>query len=356
MRNYMLLCEYIITDLGELVQEVLDTEKILILFDEFVPEGLAEFSALHEKAELRGDVTVGDRFSFDEQQYVVTAIGDYANSTLYELGHACLVFDASTEASMPGNIHLAPAKAPSVHRSMRVRIEREKIEGKMQNYSFIDLSQTLSMNMPQTSALPRLGMWWCSRHEWDDPINCQQLIISEHHGTNVDAPKHAVLEGLTIDELPVDAFSGPACVLDFSSKAHDSEITSDDIREAEAALPESIEAGDIVLLRTGFDERNMGRTPRQYSQLRGRPTLSLEAARYLASKKVKAVGVDTVSPDVSGSDLPIHRFLLGEGILIIECLTHLDELPVEKCLFIALPLKIEGGSGSPVRAIALVRG
>lgn len=218
----------------------------------------------------------------------------------------------------------------------------------------IDLSRTLRQGEPETSALPRFAAWWYARQDWGDAVNFQAMLVSEHTGTNVDAPRHILAEGETVDQLPVDAFFGPAVVLDLRHLEPLAEITPQVLGAVEAAASVEIRSGDIVLLMTKHDERHWEHRPKGYAKLKDRPALTVEAAEYLAAKGVKAIGVDTVSPDVSGSPLPVHRHLLGQGVLIIEALSDLDQIPAGRFLFVALPLKIQGGSGSPVRAVAVV--
>ncbi len=150
------------------------------------------------------------------------------------------------------------------------------------------------------------------------------LKFGEHTGTHVDAPAHFIPGGKTVDEMPLESFIGEGIVLD--------------LREGEGLvsleeLPEGGFMGRIVLLLTGGRE------------------LSPEAALFIAAEGVKAVGTDAMS---IGDDA-VHRILLSEEIPIFENLTNLDVLLGREFTFIAFPLRIEGGSGSPVRAVAVVR-
>jgi kynurenine formamidase len=155
------------------------------------------------------------------------------------------------------------------------------------------------------------------------------------------------------ERLPLDAFFGPAVILDITHLEPLAEITPQVFEAAQAASPSQVREGDILLLMTKYDERHWEERPKGYAKLKNRPALTLEVAEHIAARGVKAVGVDTVSPDVSGSPLPVHHYLLERGILIIEALSNLDKVPPGRFLFVALPLKIHGGSGSPVRAVAI---
>jgi len=112
--------------------------------------------------------------------------------------------------------------------------------------------------------------------------------------------------------------------------------------------------GDIVLFN--FDwSAHWGLRPNGAQYLRDWPGVAMDAAEYLIEKSVAAIGVDTISPDTHEAmrTNPIHPLVLEKQVLIIENLTNLDQLP-DFFLFVALPLKIKGGSGSPVRAVAFV--
>jgi len=224
----------------------------------------------------------------------------------------------------------------------------------MNSFKVIDLSRTFELGMPQPLSLPRFGIWTCSRKKWGDQVNCNALMLAEHVGTNCDAPFHALENGKKIDELEVDAFVGNGIKFDFFKKEENSVISEFDIKEQERDLGINIEKNDIVLLRTGFDDKYWGNNPLIAKKLKNRPSLGLDAAQYFVSKKIKAVGMDTGSPDVTGTNLPVHQILLSNNILIIETLTNLAVLPTRGFFFVALPLKIKGGSGSPVRAAAII--
>jgi kynurenine formamidase len=117
----------------------------------------------------------------------------------------------------------------------------------------------------------------------------------------------------------------------------------------------AIERDDIVLLQTQWEHR-WSLIPDGFDYLRGWPGLTGEAAEYLRDKAVKAVGIDCISidpADKSGPDLPAHYELLTAGVLVMENLCNLAEVP-QSSYFMALPLRLTGATGSPIRAISLV--
>jgi arylformamidase len=223
------------------------------------------------------------------------------------------------------------------------------------SFRIVDLSHWLEPGMPMTKSLPRFALWWHSEHSWGDKVSLQAMLITEHTGSNVDAPRHVHPDGETFDEIPLDKFIGSAVVLDLRDQEPSSAITVEDLKASEAKSTTEIRPGDIVLLMTGFDDRGWELNPNLYdTYLKKRPTLSMEAAEYLVSKSIKGLGSDTHGPDASGSQLPLHKYILGEGVLLFEALTNLTAIGVDRCLFLGFPLKIRAATGSPIRAIAMV--
>lgn len=223
----------------------------------------------------------------------------------------------------------------------------------MKGYKVTDLSHPVEVGMPTPGALPRTGIWDCCRLEWGDQVNCQALLIAEHAGTNCDAPYHVMDDGETLDQMPVDAFMGPAIRVDMRHVPEKGVITKQELQAWEEKSGISIQQGDIVVLWTGFEDKYWKPKPTVAKVLKQRPSLGLDAAQYLVDKKIAAIGMDAGSPDVTGTDLPVHRLLLGSGVLIIESLANLDQIPDAKFAFIALPLNIKKGSGCPARAVAV---
>ncbi len=220
--------------------------------------------------------------------------------------------------------------------------------------TIIDLSRTLETDMPQSAALPRFEIAPYMAKAAGARVNCNILSLAEHMGTHCDAPFHIFSDGQSIDQLTVDAFVGNGVVLNFTHMTGKSVISAVDLERQEKVQNIQLETGDIVLIHTGFDDRHWTAGSRITEKIKDRPTLGLDAAEFMNSRGIKAVGLDTGSPDISGTELPVHQHLLKHQILIIESLTNLDLLPDTGFLFVALPLKIKGGSGSPVRAVAII--
>ena len=189
---------------------------------------------------------------------------------------------------------------------------------------------------------------------------------SEHGGTHLDAPIHFAEGKHTTDQIPLDQLIGPAVVLDVVAHAD----ADADYRLDVAALEEwershgRIPDGRIVLVRTGWSSRwpdkarylGTAKTgPAGVAELHF-PGIDSAAARWLAEeRRVKAVGIDTPSIDYGQSQTyDTHRILMGRNIPAFENVTNLERLPASGAFVVALPMKIKGGSGGPLRIVALV--
>ena len=189
---------------------------------------------------------------------------------------------------------------------------------------------------------------------------------AEHGGTHIDAPVHFAKGRRSVEAIPLDDLVGPACVIDVATAAMadaDYQVTVADFEAWEnqhGALP----AGAIVLLRTGYGAfwpdaaRYLGtaeRGPEAVSELHF-PGLHPDAARWLVDERhLDAIGIDTPSIDFGQSRLfESHRILFERNVPAFENVANLDRLPAAGAWVIALPMKIRGGSGGPLRIVALL--
>lgn len=190
------------------------------------------------------------------------------------------------------------------------------------------------------------------------------LCTPEHGGTHLDAPVHFAQGKLSAEQIPLDRLMGPAVVLDVSARAAadaDYRLSAADVQAWESRHG-AIPAGSIVLLRTGWSahwpdaKRYLGDdTPGDASRLHF-PGYGADAARLLVEGRRAAVlGVDTASLDHGPSrDFIVHQIANGANVPGLENLTSLGELPETGATVIALPMKIAGGSGGPLRAVAVL--
>jgi len=186
----------------------------------------------------------------------------------------------------------------------------------------IDLSHSLSESTPVYPDDPPVSLkLWAVIDR--DGYYMNVLKMGEHSGTHVDAPAHFIPGGKTIDEMPLEKFIGDGIVLDV--RGGDGPVRLDKI-------PDGGYFGKVVLFLTG-----------------GRG-LSPEVALFLVAEGARAVGTDAMS---IGDDA-VHKILLSAEVPVFENLANLEFLLGVEFTFVALPLRIEGGSGSPVRAVAIV--
>ncbi|MFY0628941.1 MAG: cyclase family protein [Flavobacteriaceae bacterium] len=190
---------------------------------------------------------------------------------------------------------------------------------------------------------------------------------AEHGGTHIDAPIHFAEGAKTVDQIPLKNLIGSAIKVDVSANAlnnPDYLVTVDDLKAWEEKHSMQIPEGSIVLLQTGFSTyypnkvKYMGTDERgeQAVELLHFPGLSPEAASWITeNRKIHSIGIDTPSIDYGQSTLfKSHVILLSKNIPAFENLTNLELLPEKGFTIIALPMKIKGGSGSPLRIVALL--
>jgi kynurenine formamidase len=190
------------------------------------------------------------------------------------------------------------------------------------------------------------------------------VCTPEHGGTHLDAPIHFAEGKRTAEQIPLEQLIAPAVVLDVTNSAAanaDYRLTADDVRRWESQHG-TIAAGTIVLLRTGWGARWPRRkayfgddTPGATDDLHF-PSYGEDAARLLVEeRRVAALGVDTASIDYGQSkDFVVHRVANGANVPGFENVAHLERLPARGALVIALPMKIAGGSGGPLRIVAAI--
>jgi kynurenine formamidase len=238
----------------------------------------------------------------------------------------------------------------------------------------VDLTQPLGPDTPVIdlppvfAASPGLSIETISRYDEKGPAWYWNTIrLGEHTGTHFDAPAHWItgrdLPDNTTDRIPVRRFIGPACVLDCSAEAAadpDFLLTPEHVRAWEAQHGQ-IPPGAWLLLRTDWCKRE-GREAFLNIDEGGShtPGFHPDCMRFLAQERdILGVGVETVGTDAGqagGFDpmFPAHNMMQGSGRFGLASLTNLDRLPSAGAIVIAAPLKIVGGSGSPLRVLALV--
>ena len=227
----------------------------------------------------------------------------------------------------------------------------------------IDLSLTVEDNMPAHKMFQSPIYLKALTHDStlpfglgvpEDPMTFQTNYIGmlDHVGTHVDAFLHVNPKGLSVDQMPLDLFMGKAVCLDLRHIADLEDITADHMTAAEAACGVKVD-GHIVLLCTGFHARNWGD---RKQIVWGNPGLTVGATQWLFDRGSRMHGVEGPSTDKPSDNLfAQHRLCRDLGISHFEWLVNLEALVgQEQFEFIGLPIKFKGGSGSPVRAVAII--
>lgn len=210
----------------------------------------------------------------------------------------------------------------------------------------IDLTQTIRYDMHTFESYPKpLTIPWAKMdiHGYESEL----IFMSAHTGTHMDAPYHFYQKGKRIHEIPVATFVADAFLLKLRKKTKEY-ITKNDVVNFDKKL--RIGKGNAVIFSTGWEDHT-----NKKDYLSGNPGLSKEAAEYLVSKKVSMIGIDSANIDhPDAKDFTAHNILLPKDVLIIENLCNLKRINRTRFKLVVLPLKIEGATGSPVRAIALL--
>ncbi len=228
----------------------------------------------------------------------------------------------------------------------------------LNHYDIIDLTHNMYHRMPG----------WPGHSEFTledlkilniDGYAVKKLSVNTHHGTHMDVEAHMVENGRTLDTYQLGSFIGRAIVIDVSDSDPASPIKLSKIKEHDRLFGKD----DIILLYTGWN-RLRGNTIKYLFEW---PYVDIDLAKYLAEKQIRMVGTDGLSiggwggavvthkmvTDTAGE---VHQILLKKGIIILEEMANLDKVldsrKFAEIFFMALPLKIDGADGSPVRAIA----
>ena len=210
----------------------------------------------------------------------------------------------------------------------------------------IDLTLTISEKIPTFPGSPQPNFInWESIEK--DGYNLELLFLSTHTGTHIDAPYHFLKKGQKIHQIVTRRLVTEAILIKIRKGANQS-ITKDDIQKFERKYGK-IDDGSTVIFHTGW-QKNL----KKESYFLRNPGLAVSAAKYLASKKINLVGIDSPSIDLGkDSKFSVHHILAKSGILIVENLTNLEKINSEMFHLIVAPLKLKNATGSPVRAMAL---
>ena len=238
----------------------------------------------------------------------------------------------------------------------------------------IDLTQTLTPEFPQIALPPEMGQCWPFRIEEVSKYDergpgwyWNNFSCGEHTGTHFDAPIHWIsgrdLPRNATDSIPPERFIGPACVLDCS---RESASDPDFLLTKKKLVAWEKQHGRIpprawVLMRTDWSKRADPVAYQNYDETgQHTPGPDVDAVKFLVEERdILGFGTESIGTDAGQAQhfrppYPCHYFMHGAGRYGLQCLANLDQLPATGAVVIAAPLKIRNGSGSPLRAIALV--
>jgi len=206
--------------------------------------------------------------------------------------------------------------------------------------TFIDLSHEIHESMP---VYPGMSQPIFEKSIQVKTHGYAETLISllSHTGTHIDAPAHMHESGKTLGSYEINSFIGKARMIDVQGK------TDIDLNTIQSVANQILDI-DFIIFWTGWSNFWDSET-----YFKGFPTLSPEAAKWIANTGIKGIGLDCISADIAEStNFPVHQALFSNNKLIVENLMNLDKLPQEIFMFSCLPLKYKQADGSPVRAIA----
>lgn len=237
----------------------------------------------------------------------------------------------------------------------------EILDKYLKGSKIVDLSPTLERGMPKFPTHPAIVIDQTVTHERDG-YYCQTLNMGEHSGAHVDCPAHIIpsMMDKTMETYPANMLFGPAIKYDLYKvgAAAGDRVTKADILHLEKEMQDAAKEGDIVLLNFGWMQY-WSCDSRWKDYAMGEPGLSEDAVALFAERKVKAVGSDTIAcdtPMIDGKEdfsYGHKKYWLPNEIFIMEMIANMNQLPT-RSYFMAIPLKIQNGSGSPIRPFAIV--
>ena len=225
----------------------------------------------------------------------------------------------------------------------------------MDSYKFIDLTYSIYKDMPSWNG--RCGFSSEIKMDYDEGVRVMLYKCHAGIGTHMDSPSHFFEGAANIADVPVEDLIVPACIIDVSSKAHaDYMIITKDIIDFEKQhgnIPER----SLVVGYTGCGKRwpdvRAYRNPDETGHMHF-PGFAADTAELLLERRCVGIGIDTLSPDGSNMEFPVHQHILGAGKYILENVANLELMPKVGAYIIALPIKVKEGTEAAIRAIGLV--
>jgi arylformamidase len=205
----------------------------------------------------------------------------------------------------------------------------------------VDLSHDITHQMSVFPADPAVGV--LRHHDYQNGYFVSQVIFGTHTGTHIDVPIHKIKGGKSVDEVPIDRFVLKAYVMDLTCLEPLEEIKLSHLEP----FAEKVKGTKAVIIKTGWG-KHFGKDDFFTSF----PGISEEAVGWFMEKEIKLVGLESPSVNAVKHE-KIHTLLLKNDIYIVESLDNVDNISKEYVVFYAVPLKLKGLDGSPVRAFAI---
>lgn len=242
---------------------------------------------------------------------------------------------------------------------MGMGLSAHTLQAKQQTSLVVDVSHELFEGMPTFPGGIPFRMKPVATFEQAGYF-ANHLELGEHTGTHIDAPIHFQADAASVDQLTPAQLVGPGVVISIASRA----ATNPDATVEPSGLAQweqqhgPIPTRSFVLIHTGWSDRWPDEAAYRNADAQGLlhfPGISEEAARWLCERGIRGVGIDALSidPGVS-STFAAHKVLARKRVVVIENLTHLEQLPPTGFTIVAAPLKIRGGSGSPARVLVIL--
>lgn len=227
----------------------------------------------------------------------------------------------------------------------------------------VDLTHTIDSSMPnyEPSDAPAYHARTVASIE-KDHYYAREISLPEHIGTHIDAPAHFFAGLWSVDQVPAERLVAPLVVLDVTAGPKDNadyRVTIDDISRWEQAHGQ-IPLGAVVTARTGWESRWNSARDYRNADAKGTmhfPGFGMDAAKFLVEARMAVgLGIDTLSIDYGPSaDFAVHRYVLAHSVYQLENVANLGDVPPTGAIIVVAPMKVEHGSGSPVRLLALVK-
>jgi kynurenine formamidase len=230
-------------------------------------------------------------------------------------------------------------------------------------HTIVDLTHAVNGSVPAYDPAERSDYQVKTTATIDkDKYFARNIALPEHFGTHIDAPAHFARGLWTVDQIPPERLIAPLVVVDVSAnvkKDPDYRISVEDIADWERTNGQ-IPTGAVVIAKTGWESRWKSANEFRNGDSKGVmhfPGYSEDAAKFLVEARgVLGLGIDTLSVDYGASkDYAVHQYTMAHSVYHLENVANVWRVPASGAMVVVAPMKLEGGSGGPVRILALLR-